>query len=226
MMRGFSVIRYAAVIAAAALAVGLTDAVGGSSPSAFASTGDQAADILALQATQACYGRAQDVVYRNYASESQAKSEGITAFEQCFTANAHVVITVHGTQLLDSASNIPDWVNFVYNFGRQNGIVSTRHLIGNTEVKLTGDDSAVVYSSGITPHFVGQGAGASTPSIDWITGNYRSEVHRINGRWLITSLLINADEFARTDATYPLGVSDGSGNIGFPDPSTTAPVAP
>ena len=46
-------------------------------------------------------------------------------------------------------------------------------------------------------------------------------VHRINGRWLITSYRINADEFAQAAVTYPLGVSNGSGNIGFPDPSAS-----
>ncbi|ONH23540.1 hypothetical protein BL253_32620 [Pseudofrankia asymbiotica] len=53
--------------------------------------------------------------------------------------------------------------------------------------------------------------------MDWITGNYRGEVRRVHNRWLITSFQINADEFAHTSVEYPMGRSDGSGNIGFPD---------
>jgi hypothetical protein len=36
---------------------------------------------------------------------------------------------------------------------------------------------------------------------------------------------INADEFAQANVTYPLGVSNGSGNIGFPDPSASTDSA-
>jgi hypothetical protein len=219
-MTRFRIIRNAA-IAAVGVAAGVLGTVGSAGAGASAASTDRTADILAIQGTQACYGRAQDVVYRNYANESKAKSEGIAAFRQCFTSGAHVTITVHGNEVLDNARNIRAWVKFVYQFGHTNGITSTRHLLGNIEVKLTGENSAIVFSSGITPHFVGQGAGAGHPAIDWIIGNYRGVVHRINGRWLITSFRINADEFAQASATYPLGVSDGSGNIGFPDPSAS-----
>lgn len=220
-MKGFSLIRNAAAIAVVAAAAGVVGAVGSAGSGASAASADRIADIVAIQNTQACYGRAQDVVYRNYANKSRAEREGLAAFGQCFTPGAHVTITVHGTKVLDRADSIRAWTQFVYQFGHTNGITSTRHLLGNIEVKLTGPDSAVVYSSGITPHFVGQGAGARHPAIDWIIGNYRGVVHRINGRWLITSFRINADEFAQTGATYPLGVSNGSGNIGFPDPSAS-----
>jgi len=224
-MKGFSIIRTAAAIAVVAGAAGVVGAVSGAGPGASAASADRTADIVAIQNTQACYGRAQDVVYRNYANKSRAEREGVAAFGQCFTPGADVTITVHGTKVLDHASSIRAWTQFVYQFGHANGITSTRHLLGNIEVKLTGPDSAIVYSSGITPHFVGQGAGARHPAIDWIIGNYRGVVHRINGRWLITSYRINADEFAQAAVTYPLGVSNGSGNIGFPDPSASTVLA-
>jgi hypothetical protein len=139
-----------------------------------------ATTLAAIQNTQACYGRAQDVVYRKYANKSRAEREGIAAFGQCFTPGADVTITVHGTKVLDQAKNIRAWTQFVYQFGHSNGITSTRHLLGNIEVKLTGASSGIVYSSGITPHFVGQGVGAKHPAIDWIIGNYGGVVHRIN----------------------------------------------
>jgi hypothetical protein len=221
-MKGFSFIRNAAAIAVVAGAAGVAGAVSGAGTGASAAGADRTADIVAIQNTQACYGRAQDVVYRNYANKSRAEREGVAAFGQCFTPGADVTITVHGTKVLDHASNIRAWTQFVYQFGHSNGITSTRHLLGNIEVKLTGPDRGIVYSAAITPHFVGQGVGAKHPAILWITGNYRGVVHRINGRWLITSFRINADEFARASATYPLGVSNGSGNIGFPDPSAGA----
>ena len=127
-----------------------------------------------------------------------------------------MTITVHGTKVLDRASNIRAWTQFVYQFGHANGITSTRHLLGNIEVKLTGPDSAVVYASGITPHFVGQGVGARHPAIDWIIGNYRGVVHRINGRWLITSYRINADEFAQAKVAYPLGSATAAATSASP----------
>ncbi len=221
-MKGFKVIRNSVAVAAVAVAAGAVGVVSGSAGSASANSVDRAADTLAIQNAQACYGRAQDVVYRNYADESRAKSQGITAFEQCFTPNAHVKITVHGNQVLDDAASIPDWVNFVFQFGKSNGITSARHVLGNTEVNFTGEDSATFVASANTPHFIGQGVGADHQAILWVTGDYRAVVHRINGRWLITDFLINADELAQTSATYPFDVSDGSGNIGFPDPSVSS----
>jgi SnoaL-like domain len=219
MMRGFSFIRNAAAIALVTGAAGVVGAVSGAGTGASAAGADRTADIVAIQTTQACYGRAQDVVYRNYANRHRAVSEGVAAFEQCFTPGADVTITLHGTKVLDHAKNIGAWTQFVYQFGHTNGITSTRHLLGNIEVKLTGPDRGFVYSAAITPHFVGQGVGAKHPAILWIIANYRGVVHRINGRWLITSFRINADEAARANVTYPLGVSNGNGNIGFPDPS-------
>jgi hypothetical protein len=224
-MKGFSLIRNAAAIAVVAGAAGVAGAVSASGTGASAASADRTADIVAIQSTQACYGRAQDVVYRNYANKGRAVREGIAAFGQCFTPGADVTITVHGTKVLDHAKNIGAWTRFVYQFGHANGITSTRHLLGNIEVKLTGPDRGIVYAAAITPHFVGQGVGARHPAILWITGNYRGVVHRINGRWLITSYRINADEFAQANVTYPLGVSNGSGNIGFPDPSASTDSA-
>lgn len=220
-MKGFNLIRNAAAIAVIAGAAGAAGTLSGAGNGASAASADRTADIVAIQNTQACYGRAQDVVYRNYANKRRAEREGLAAFGQCFTPGADVTITVHGTKVLDHASNIRAWTQFVYRFGHSNGITSTRHLLSNIEVKLTGPDKGIVYSAAITPHFVGQGVGAKHPAVLWITANYRGVVHRINGRWLITSFRINADEFAQASATYPLGVSNGSGNIGFPDPSAS-----
>lgn len=224
-MKGFSLIRNVAAIAVVAGAAGLAGVISSSGTGASAASADRTADIVAIQNTQACYGRAQDVVYRNYANKTRAEREGLAAFEQCFTPGADVTITLHGTKVLDRAKNIRAWTQFVYQFGHTNGITSTRHLLGNFEVKFTGPNSAIVFAGGVTPHFVGQGAGARHPSIDWIIGNYRGVVHRIHGRWLITSYRINADEFAQASVTYPLGVSNGSGNIGFPDPSASTGAA-
>lgn len=220
-MKGFNLIRNAAAIAVIAGAAGAAGTLSGAGNGASAASADRTADTVAIQNTQACYGRAQDVVYRNYANKRRAEREGLAAFGQCFTPGADVTITVHGTKVLDHASNIRAWTQFVYQFGHSNGITSTRHLLSNIEVKLTGPDKGIVYSAAITPHFVGQGVGAKHPAVLWITANYRGVVHRINGRWLITSFRINADEFAQASATYPLGVSNGSGNIGFPDPSAS-----
>src|SRR5215468_7343691 len=106
-MKGFNVIRNAVAIAAVAVAAGAVGVVSSGSAPASASdattSADRTADIVAIQNTQACYGRAQDVVYRNYANEHMAKSQGIAAFEQCFTPGAHVTITIHGNQVLDQA---------------------------------------------------------------------------------------------------------------------------
>ena len=64
-MKGFSLIRNAAAIAVVAGAAGVVGAVSGSGTGASAASADRTADIVAIQNTQACYGRAQDVVYRN-----------------------------------------------------------------------------------------------------------------------------------------------------------------
>ena len=141
-MKGFSFIRTAAAIAVVAGAAGVVGAVSGAGTGASAASADRTADIVAIQSTQACYGRAQDVVYRNYANKGRAEREGLAAFGQCFTPGADVTITVHGTKLLDHAGNIRAWTQFVYQFGHTNGITSTRHLLGNIEVKLTGPNSA------------------------------------------------------------------------------------
>jgi hypothetical protein len=178
---------------------------------------DRSADIVAIQGTQSCYGRAQDVVYRNYADADKARREGLAAFGKCFTPDAHIAIGLFGQAPFETADSLQAWVEFVRQFGQDHGYLSARHLLGNIEVVFTGPTSAVVYSAGTTPHFVGTGAGSQTPGIDWIIGNYRGEVEKINGSWMITSYRINADEFAHTAADYPLGRSDGSGNIGFRD---------
>jgi hypothetical protein len=200
----------ATVLLAAGVAAALTGATG-----ADANGDDRTADTVAIQATQACYGRAQDVVYRNYANAAKAKREGHAAFAACFTEDAHISIGLLGAAPFERADSIGGWVDFVRQFGLDHGYLSARHLIGNVEVVYTSRDTATVYSAGTTPHFVG--AGTSTPGIDWIIGNYRGQVKRIHGQWLITEFQINADEFAHTAAQYPNGRSDGSGNIGFPD---------
>jgi hypothetical protein len=191
--------------------------VGGTGAGASTVDRDRSADILAIQTTQACYGRAQDVVYRNYANATRAKSQGNAAFGQCFSTDAHISIGLLGQAPFEQANSVRDWVDFVFQFGQDHGYLSTRHLIGNVEVVFTGPDSATVFSSGTTPHFIGAGAKAGEPGVDWITGNYRGQVRRIHGRWLITDFQINADEFAHTSVEFPVGRSDGSGNIGFPD---------
>lgn len=207
----------AAVLVAATLGVGL-----GAVARAGAVTGDtsaasagRTADIVSIEGTQACYGRAQDVVYRNYANADKAAREGRAAFGACFTPNAHISIGLLGQTPFERAASIDEWVAFVRQFGLDHGYLSARHLIGNVEVVFTGRDTATVYSSGTTPHFIG--AGSAAPGVDWIIGNYRGTVQRIRGVWLITDFQINADEFAHTAADYPVGRSDGSGNIGFPD---------
>jgi hypothetical protein len=187
----------------------------GAAGSASASSSDRTADIVAVEATQACYGRAQDVVYRNYANEKVAKQQGIAAFEACFAPTAKVAIGLFGNAPFERADSVPAWVDFVWQYGQDHHYLSTRHLIGNVEVEFTGRDTAVVYSSGTTPHFIG--ANGATPGVDWITGNYRGQLRRTHGQWLITDFLINADEIAHGTVDYPNGTSTGNGNIGFPD---------
>lgn len=210
----------AGAVATVMVAAGLVAIIGGG---ASASTddrtrdADRTADIVAIQTTQACYGRAQDVVYRNYADGDKARREGLAAFGKCFTPNAHITIGLFGQAPFETANTLEGWVAFVRQFGLDHGYLSARHLLGNVEVNFTGPDTAVVFAAGITPHFIGAGAQAQAPGIDWIIGNYRGVVKKINGRWMITEYQINADEFAHATVDYPLGRSDGSGNIGFPD---------
>lgn len=180
----------------------------------------QVAELTALQAieeTQYCYGRAQDVVYRNYADLEKARSDGMKGFLKCFAEDADITISLHGTQVLYEATDVADWIDFVVNFGQTNKYLSTRHLIGNVEVELTGPDTAIAYSAGSTPHFVMGSDTEEQPVIDWIIGNYYSELKLIDGEWKITKFILDADEYARSPGFYPLGQSDGSGNIGFPD---------
>jgi hypothetical protein len=177
----------------------------------------QLEDTLAIQETQYCYGRAQDVVYRNYANELKSTTDGVLAFEKCFADNANISISLLGGDILFEANTLPDWVGFVYGFGQSNKYLSTRHLISNIEIEFTSPDSATVYSSGVNPHFIMGSASENEPAIDWIIGNYLSTVERIDGEWQITKMRINGDEYARTPGFYPVGQTDGSGNIGFED---------
>ncbi|MGL4611768.1 MAG: nuclear transport factor 2 family protein [Trueperaceae bacterium] len=177
----------------------------------------QLEDLQAIEETQYCYGRAQDVVYRNYADLDKARSDGMKAFLKCFDKDADITISLHGSQVLNEAPDVAGWIEFVVNFGQTNKYLSTRHLIGNVEVEITGPDTAIAYSAGSTPHFVMGSDTEEQPVVDWIIGNYYSELERINGEWKITKFLLDADEYARTPGFYPLGQSDGLGNIGFED---------
>lgn len=162
----------------------------------------QTEDILAIQETQYCYGRAQDVVYRNYANELKSTTDGVIAFEKCFADDANISISLLGGDILFEANTLPDWVGFVYNFGQSNKYLSTRHLISNIEIVFNGPDSATVYSSGVNPHFIMGSATENEPAIDWIIGNYLSTVERVDGEWQITEMRINGDEYARTPGLY------------------------
>jgi hypothetical protein len=174
-------------------------------------------DQLAVLETQYCYGRAQDVIYRNYASEAKSKGDGLAAFQKCFTDNANISISLLGGDILQDTNALPDWVNFVYNFGQSNKYLSTRHLISNVEIKFEDADTATVYSSGVNPHFIKGSDKGNEPAIDWIIGNYLSTVKRTDKGWKIAKMRINGDEFARTPGFYPFGQTNGSGNIGFKD---------
>jgi hypothetical protein len=177
----------------------------------------QLQDALDIQETQFCYGRAQDVVYRNWADEKKSKADGVTAFEKCFAPTAEISISLLGGDILQKTNALPDWVNFVYGFGQSNQYLTTRHLISNIEINMEGADKATVYSAGVNPHFIKGKDKGNEPAIDWIIGNYVSTVERIDGTWKITNMRINGDEFARTPGFYPFGQTNGSGNIGFKD---------
>jgi hypothetical protein len=185
--------------------------------SALAAKVQKLEDQLAVLETQYCYGRAQDVIYRNYASEAKSKGDGLAAFQKCFTDNANISISLLGGDILQDTKALPDWVNFVYNFGQSNKYLSTRHLISNIEIKFEDADTATVYSSGVNPHFIKGSDKGNEPAVDWIIGNYLSTVKRTDKGWKIAKMRINGDEFARTPGFYPFGQTNGSGNIGFKD---------
>jgi SnoaL-like domain len=182
---------------------------------------DRLADWQSIYDAQACYGRAQDVVYRTYANEAKAKRDGLTAFGKCFTRNADISIRLLGGTELEHTHTLAAWVNFVYNFGQTNNYSATRHLIGNIQIRFTGPNTATVWSSGVNPHFIrGSSTDTPAPAIDWIIGNYKGYLVRTHAGWKINRFLINGDEFAHTPGSYPLGIPDGTGNIGFGDIST------
>jgi hypothetical protein len=218
-MRSTRIVRGIGTLTAIGVTGVLSAALGASANAGGSSGYDRTADIVALQGTQACYGRAQDVVYRNFAKENKALTEGLAAFSKCFVKNANIHIGLDGQSDFESAPDLSSWVRFVRQFGLDHHYLSARHLISNVQVTFTGRDTANVYSAGITPHFVGKGNGADTPGVDWIIGDYESTERRIDGKWMITNLKINASEYANSTATYPLGESAGDGNIGFDDPS-------
>lgn len=172
-------------------------------------------DLEAIRDTGYCYGRAQDVVYRNYADTERAKCEGLEAFRRCFTDDATFTITFFGSEPVAQTPNLEAWVDFVIGFGQDSTYTSTRHLISNFEIELTGPDSAVMYSSGVNPHFIQESMSETGPAVDWLIGNYRDELRRIDGVWKVTGKTLNADEFLRSPGFYPNGQSDGSGNIGI-----------
>lgn len=172
-------------------------------------------DSEAIRDTQFCYGRAQDVLYRNYTDEAKAKREALAAFQECFTDDADITITFFGGEPLEASDTLTEWIDFVYAFGQAEGYGSTRHLLSNLSVEFTGPDTAVVRSAGTTPHFIRGSETEEQPAVDWITGNYQGDVVRTDDGWKLTTFHINGEEALRSPGFFPFGQSDGSGNIGF-----------
>ncbi|MGL5929464.1 MAG: nuclear transport factor 2 family protein, partial [Dermatophilaceae bacterium] len=153
----------AVVVVAAGLA--LNGAAGGAAPPD--RSGDrgtrlaQAADIVELEQAMASYGPAQDVAYRNYADPVKAKRECVAGFGKAFAADADISIRLLGGAPIQRTRSLGAWCDFLETFSTENGISSTRHLIGNVEVRLTGRDRAVVTAAGTTPHFLAVGPAAT-----------------------------------------------------------------
>jgi hypothetical protein len=160
-----------------------------------------------------CYGRAQDVLYRTNHREGRAAAREAARplFLDCFTPDAEITFTFFGDPATATTfDGLEEWMSFVLAFGTDNRITSTRHLIGNEDVVLTGRRTATLEAYGNTPHFQAAALAAPEPSNLVITGIYQGRADRTARGWRLTEFRIDAEEIQDVSGTYPFGFAPPS----------------
>ncbi len=172
-------------------------------------------NTLAVSELGRCYGRAQDVLYRTAYREGreQARAAALPHFQECFTDDAQITFTFFGNP--DSAvtfNGLDEWLSFVLDFSQENAVSSTRHLIGNETVELTGRRTATLEAYGNTPHFQAADLAEPAPSNITITGAYLGEARLTRQGWRLTEFRIDAEEIQNVVGSYPFGFAPPAGS--------------
>lgn len=171
-------------------------------------------DEAAIAGLATCYGRALDELSIHYADRAKGKRLATALYEGCFDRSVVVeVYPLGATTPLRRTEGIGAWVDFADGFFASNRYSSTRHLMSNFAVELTGPTTARLVSYASIPHFLQSGArdekGAAA-SVEYMIARYVDEAARQpDGTWRTVKKTVYLEEIWRGVGFFPGGQGGG-----------------
>ncbi|MEX0370895.1 MAG: nuclear transport factor 2 family protein [Tateyamaria sp.] len=169
-------------------------------------------DARAVAQLATCYGRANDILFtqRHRAGADTARAEGIAKLSECFTDDAAFDVVFFNSPDSFAEPNGPaEWAELIIGFGTQNNVTSTRHLMGNIDVTISGD-TAELSAFSVTPHFQASQLDAPMPSNMLLTGVYSGTAERTADGWRLSNWTVGVDDFQAVVGMYPFGFHPGT----------------
>jgi len=172
-------------------------------------------DEESLRRLAYCYGRGLDELSIRHADRAKGRQLATEIYASCFDPNVVIEVRALGAvEPLRSTTGVAAWVDFADGFFAQNKYSSTRHLMSNFAIELTGDDTARMTSYASIPHFLqapeARDAKTAVPTVEYMIARYVDEARRgPDGSWRTTKKLVYLEEIWRGVGFFPGGQGVG-----------------
>ena len=172
-------------------------------------------DRAAIMDVATCFGRGLDVLsHAAAAPEAQRREEGLAILRECLTEdaefNSHLLS--EDTPPVFTATGVEAWAEFVLATTQMQNYTTTRHLVSNIAIEFTSEDSALVTSYAIIPHFiVGPALDPEMPppiepTMNLVPAKFIDEVERQDdGTWKSVRKSAVGEEAWLGTGFYPIG---------------------
>lgn len=184
---------------------------GGDDGDAIFALADEYADRLqaledrdAIREVAACYGRGHDAIFQDLGG---AKTEAFDILSTCFTPDVHTDVYFFGApEPVAQLDGLDQLVGFIEQFAIDTGYTGARNVVGDVQIELGDDDTAVMVSATATPHFIQPvDPAAIAPTLDMVTARYEDTLVRDeDGTWRTQTKVLRLDHFWRGQGSYPL----------------------
>lgn len=175
-------------------------------------------DRAAIMDVATCFGRGLDVLsHAAAAPEAQRRDNGLSILRECLTEDAEFnsYLLSEETPPVFAATGVETWAEFVLATTQMQNYTTTRHLVSNIAIEFTSEDSALVTSYAIIPHFiVGPPADPEAPppiepTMNLVPAKFIDEVERQDdGTWKSVRKSAIGEEAWLGTGFYPIGQLD------------------
>lgn len=172
-------------------------------------------DRAAIMDVATCFGRALDVLsHAAAAPQAERRDAGLSILRMCLTEDAEFssFLLSEDTSPVFTASGVEAWADFVLATTQMQNYTTTRHLVSNIAIEFTSEDSALVTSYAIIPHFIvgpvaePDGPPPIEPTMNLVPAKFIDEVERQeDGTWKSVRKSAVGEEAWLGTGFYPIG---------------------